>query len=534
MIPRPQIFISAVSKELKSARQLIADKLQLLGYDPVRQDIFGTGAGDLRAMLRKQIDECKGVVQLIGQRYGAEPPTTDEQFGRVSYTQYEALYARQQGKKVWYFILDKNYPTDSQETEAEELSKLQAAYRQQVQTGTHLFHPISTKEGLTAKVHEIRDELTKLRRRFTVWAKTVIALLVIVTGLVICLLFAVRLPEVITDERANAVFIAGDYAAAFDLYIKLSDSDPANIFYHRRIEECARSGNLEKQFIARYIALVKQQSKNAIYHNYLGNAFLILDPQDKDGKAREHYIRAIRLDSDFPAPLANLGIVAHRAGQESKAESFFKRYLEAQPDDAQGWVNLGLLYVAKAEVNPFETQNIANAEKAMRQGVYLEPSLASAYKGLGRLFTITGRKKEALDAYQRSYALDHKQSDVRQQIELLAWESGATRMPGTGLDDFKTRGRSGDEKTIPYVVLAMQLLEQKQYRQALVICLEWIKVEPESLLTWRLLERSYQGEGRYDEALNASNEVDRLMKVHAKRPDEAVSSDSQKRGNLDE
>ena len=61
MIPRPQIFISAVSKELKSARQLIADKLQLLGYDPVRQDIFGTGAGDLRAMLRKQIDECKGV-----------------------------------------------------------------------------------------------------------------------------------------------------------------------------------------------------------------------------------------------------------------------------------------------------------------------------------------------------------------------------------------------------------------------------------------------------------------------------------------
>ena len=50
MSPRPAIFISAVSSELKSARQLVANTLTFLGYDPEWQDIFGTEEGDLRAM----------------------------------------------------------------------------------------------------------------------------------------------------------------------------------------------------------------------------------------------------------------------------------------------------------------------------------------------------------------------------------------------------------------------------------------------------------------------------------------------------
>jgi len=103
MSPRPTIFISAVSKELRSARQLVANTLTFLGYEPIWQDIFGTETGDLRQMLRTQIDQSKGVVQLVGQCYGAEPPTPDPDFGRVSYTQYEALYARKKGTRSGTF-----------------------------------------------------------------------------------------------------------------------------------------------------------------------------------------------------------------------------------------------------------------------------------------------------------------------------------------------------------------------------------------------------------------------------------------------
>jgi tetratricopeptide (TPR) repeat protein len=183
--PRPLVFISAVSRELKNARRLVANTLTFLGYQPVWQDIFGTESGDLRGVLRQKIDQCKGVVQLVGQCYGAEPPVTDEQFGRMSYTQYEALYARQRGKKVWYLFIDERFPIEPCQSEPEELRDLQAAYRRRLQTDTHLFHALTSSEALEASVLKLRDDLTRLRRGVKQWAIGVTALLAIIAGLVI-------------------------------------------------------------------------------------------------------------------------------------------------------------------------------------------------------------------------------------------------------------------------------------------------------------------------------------------------------------
>ena len=63
---KPQIFISSVSRELRTARQLVANTLHALGYEPVWQDIFETSPDDLREMLRKKIDTCSAVLQIVG------------------------------------------------------------------------------------------------------------------------------------------------------------------------------------------------------------------------------------------------------------------------------------------------------------------------------------------------------------------------------------------------------------------------------------------------------------------------------------
>ena len=188
----PLIFISAVSKELRSGRQLAANTLTYLGYQPIWQDIFGTETGDLRAMLRQQVDQCKGVLQIVGNCYGAEPPQPDPQFGRVSYTQYEALYARHRGKKVWYLFIDENFPIDECQGEPEELRALQAAYRQRLQSDAHLFHPLKSREALEASVLKLRDDLTRLRRGVKRWAAAVAILLVISVGLGLWLLYGQR------------------------------------------------------------------------------------------------------------------------------------------------------------------------------------------------------------------------------------------------------------------------------------------------------------------------------------------------------
>ena len=65
--PQPAIFISAVSRELRSARALVAQTLTFLGYQPITQEIFGTEGGDLRDVLCRKIDGCQAVVQLVEQ-----------------------------------------------------------------------------------------------------------------------------------------------------------------------------------------------------------------------------------------------------------------------------------------------------------------------------------------------------------------------------------------------------------------------------------------------------------------------------------
>jgi tetratricopeptide (TPR) repeat protein len=155
-----------------------------LGYEPVWQDVFGTETGDLRAVLRQKIDHCKGVVQLVGCCYGAEPPTVDGEFGRVSYTQYEAMYARLRSKKVWYLFIDEHFPVDPCEDEPPELHGLQNVYRRRLQSDAHVFHPLATIEGLEASVLKLRDDLVGLRRGMKQWAAGIAALLILTAGLV--------------------------------------------------------------------------------------------------------------------------------------------------------------------------------------------------------------------------------------------------------------------------------------------------------------------------------------------------------------
>ena len=88
---KERIFISCVSGEFRTARQKVADVLTFLGYEPEKQEIFGTEPGDLRQVLRDKIDTCEGLIQIVGEAYGAEPPDIDSDFGRVSYTQFEFL-----------------------------------------------------------------------------------------------------------------------------------------------------------------------------------------------------------------------------------------------------------------------------------------------------------------------------------------------------------------------------------------------------------------------------------------------------------
>jgi Domain of unknown function (DUF4062) len=255
MSPRPTIFISAVSKELRSARQLVSNTLTFLGYEPIWQDIFGTETGDLRQMLRDKIDQSKGVVQLVGQCYGAEPSSPDPDFGRVSYTQYEALYARKKGTKVWYLFMDEDFPIDPHEPEPEELRQLQAAYRGVLKADSHLFHPLKTREALEAGVLKLRDDLTQLRKGARRWAWGIAALLVFVAVLVIWLVFGQsKVSTKLDKSQATLDKIADRFEAlASNGGVIQNAKTPEEHYHNARIQELGGNFTAARKEYSEYL-----------------------------------------------------------------------------------------------------------------------------------------------------------------------------------------------------------------------------------------------------------------------------------------
>jgi tetratricopeptide (TPR) repeat protein len=166
MNARPRIFISAVSKELHSARQLVANTLTYLGYEPVWQDIFGTEQGDIRQMLRRRIDSCEGLIQLVGQRSGFSPTDPEIDTQAVSFTQYELLYALETGKKTWPILLGDDFPADTPHDEAPARRALQQRYRQRLQAGGDLYQSAGDLQVLESLVLKLRQLLEELREEW--------------------------------------------------------------------------------------------------------------------------------------------------------------------------------------------------------------------------------------------------------------------------------------------------------------------------------------------------------------------------------
>ncbi len=142
-------------------------------------------------------------MQIVGQGHGAEPPEVDPEWGRVSYTQFEFLYARRQGKKTWLIVAGEQCQRDRPPAELDlpddpahadpagyqaQRRQLQQDYLARLQRENHLWHLADNPIELQNVVLRLRDELGELRRRSErrhrrlSWALGAILLALVVLG----------------------------------------------------------------------------------------------------------------------------------------------------------------------------------------------------------------------------------------------------------------------------------------------------------------------------------------------------------------
>ena len=367
MSTRPVIFVSAVSRELQSARQLLVKTLKFLDFDVEYQDVFGMEQGDIRSMLRNRIDACAGVIQIVGHCYGFEPPAPDPAFGRVSYTQYEVLYAKKKGKKVWLLFLDRRYPTDSHDAESPEKAALQRAYTEKMSAAGHPFLPLDCPDQLQMRVHSFNKELSQLRRKAGRLSRLVVALLLIIAGATVWLLMGQRTQT--QTRSAQAIKIEG----VLDLQGKMEQALSRLAEAESRARAAGATENPE-QLRARAYALVESELR-------LPTGTLA---------ARLPAFASDLLKRDGTAPLLRAQ-AAYALNKFAEAEKFF---LESA-SQAQA---------ALAINDPQSTVATPEAEKRRKNAV--QSLVGAAQSALGRIDL-----PKALEHYQAAAALTRKDID---------------------------------------------------------------------------------------------------------------------------
>jgi tetratricopeptide (TPR) repeat protein len=165
MVTKPVVFISSTS-DLRIARDLVGKVLYSMGYESVWQDVEEVSGGELLAVLRKWIDPCMTMIQLVGTRYGAEPPTPTAEFGRVSYTQFEARYAEEKlGREVIYIFIDPAFPREEADPETDDRQQLQSDYIQQIKDSNKLRQSnIASPNDVELCVRRLDNNLDRLRK----------------------------------------------------------------------------------------------------------------------------------------------------------------------------------------------------------------------------------------------------------------------------------------------------------------------------------------------------------------------------------
>ncbi|MBV9127156.1 MAG: tetratricopeptide repeat protein [Verrucomicrobia bacterium] len=202
---RPEIFVSATSKDLKSCRQLVSDALLTLGCVPITQDHFAPDAHTVREMLRAKIAACDAVIHLAGECYGAEPHEHDPSTPRRSYTQLEYDIARELKKTLYTFLCAPDFPYDAHEPEPDDLRALQQQHREELTTGDHLYLPIKNSQELNLRVRELQtrvESLSKDLQKTRSWLGRGVAAALVALALIGGVLFLLHQRGQRTEQRA--------------------------------------------------------------------------------------------------------------------------------------------------------------------------------------------------------------------------------------------------------------------------------------------------------------------------------------------
>jgi tetratricopeptide (TPR) repeat protein len=128
--------------------------------------------------------------------------------------------------------------------------------------------------------------------------------------------------------------------------------------------------------------------------------------------------------------LLDAGLALERAGRPAEAAAVYRTALDAAPDRAELWFNLGNVLYGLIRVG--------EAVRALETAVDLDPCFVEAWNNLGNAYAESGRSEQAIVAWRRAVALDPGCADAHfnlaQELDALERDDEARRHALTCLE----------------------------------------------------------------------------------------------------
>jgi predicted AlkP superfamily phosphohydrolase/phosphomutase/tetratricopeptide (TPR) repeat protein len=148
--------------------------------------------------------------------------------------------------------------------------------------------------------------------------------------------------------------------------------------------------------------------RSVVHHNWMG---LIHEWKRETAAAEKEFRRAMELDPDYAATMANLGALYGRTGRLQEAVAILERAIAKDPDNPEAWVNLG---AARGRMGRFR-EAIEALETARGKGV----RTTTLYNALALAYFQDGRRDKAMEYLKVSLEIDPAQKDARELLDAM-------------------------------------------------------------------------------------------------------------------
>ena len=215
-------------------------------------------------------------------------------------------------------------------------------------------------------------------------------------------------PASVTYGQAEAVYRAGRYGEAVDLFIRYVESEPTNPWGHYMLGLAAWKGGyleLAEAHLVESLMIDPDHPKGRI------NLARVLIDLGQGAAAAEHAALAESLDPESVAAKRTLARALAAAGDHDEALAKYDEALWLDPEDTWSLNNMGYLLIQRGRAD--------EAVGPLALAVRLDSTNATFANNLGSALEGAGYRVAALEAYGAAVALDSAYAKAAMSVERL-------------------------------------------------------------------------------------------------------------------